>query len=87
MLHLRRVSAMGSFPTGWYTATMGVTCSSVLGCNVSKPMDWKGRSNTTATTFTGHYPSGLFLWGYVKDKAYSTPVPDIDTLKARIREL
>jgi hypothetical protein len=23
--------------------------------------------------------------GYVKDKAYSTPVPDPDTLKARIR--
>jgi hypothetical protein len=23
--------------------------------------------------------------GYVKDKVYSTPVPDIDTLKARIR--
>jgi hypothetical protein len=49
-------------------------------------MDCDGRSNTTATTFTGHYPSGLFLWGYVKDKVYSTPVPDTDTLKARLRE-
>jgi hypothetical protein len=25
------------------------------------------------------------LCGYVKDKLYSTPVPDTDTLKARIR--
>jgi hypothetical protein len=50
-------------------------------------MDWEGRSNTMTTTFTGHYPSGLFLlWGYVKDKVYSTPVPDTDTLKARITD-
>jgi hypothetical protein len=39
-----------------------------------------------ATTFTGLYPSGLFSWGYVKDKVYSTPVPDTDTLKARVRD-
>jgi hypothetical protein len=39
-----------------------------------------------ATTFTGHYPSELVLWGYVKDKVYSTPVTEIDTLKARIRD-
>jgi hypothetical protein len=39
-----------------------------------------------ATKFTGHYPSGLFLWGYVKEKVYSTPIPDTDTLKARIRD-
>jgi len=25
----------------------------------------------------------LFLWGYVKDKVFSTPVPDITNLKAR----
>jgi hypothetical protein len=35
-----------------------------------------------ATTLTGHYPSGLFLWWHVKDKVYSTPVSDIDTLNA-----
>jgi hypothetical protein len=28
----------------------------------------------------------FFLWGYVKDKGYSTPVPDTDILKARIRD-
>jgi hypothetical protein len=38
----------------------------------------------------GHYihwtlPIWSFLWGYVKEKVYSTPVPDTDTLKARIR--
>jgi hypothetical protein len=73
-------------PTGWSTATLGVTFTSVLGCNISKPMDWEGRSNTKATTFTGLYPSGLFLFGYVKDKMYSTPVPDIGTLKAMTRD-
>jgi hypothetical protein len=30
-------------------------------------------------------PLCTFSWGYVKDKMYSTPVPDTDTLKARIR--
>jgi hypothetical protein len=30
-----------SSPTGRRTATLGITCSSVLGCNVSKPMDWE----------------------------------------------
>ena len=28
-------------------------------------------------------PLDLFLWGYVKDKVFSTPVPDITNLKAR----
>jgi len=28
----------------------------------------------------------LFLWGYVKDKVLSTPVPDITNLKARITD-
>ena len=38
----------------------------------------------------GHYdrqispPLYFFLWGYVKDKVFSTPVPDITNLKARI---
>jgi hypothetical protein len=31
-------------------------------------------------------PLDFFLWGYVKDKVYSTPVPGIDTLEARIRD-
>jgi len=28
-------------------------------------------------------PLDFFLWGYVKDKMFSTPVPDITNLKAR----
>ena len=31
-------------------------------------------------------PSNFFLWGYVKDKVFSTPVPDITNLKARITD-
>jgi len=31
-------------------------------------------------------PLDLFLWGYVKDKVFSTPVPDITNLKARITD-
>jgi hypothetical protein len=28
----------------------------------------------------------FFLWGYVKDKLFSTPVPDITSLKERITD-
>ena len=31
-------------------------------------------------------PLDSFLWGYVKDKVLSTPVPDIKNLKARITD-
>jgi len=31
-------------------------------------------------------PLDFFLWGYVKDKVFSTPVPDITNLKARIKD-
>ena len=31
-------------------------------------------------------PIDFFLWGYVKDKVFSTPVPDITNLKARITD-
>ena len=29
-------------------------------------------------------PLDFFLWGYIKDKVYSTPVPNVETLKARV---
>jgi len=32
-------------------------------------------------------PLDFFLWGYVKDKVFSTPVPDITSLKARITDV
>jgi hypothetical protein len=31
-------------------------------------------------------PFDFFLWEYVKDKVFSTPVPDITNLKARITD-
>jgi len=31
-------------------------------------------------------PLDFFLWGYVKDKVFSTPVPDNKILKARITD-
>ena len=31
-------------------------------------------------------PLDFFLWGYVKDKVFSTPVPEIANLKARIAD-
>ena len=31
-------------------------------------------------------PIDFILWGYVKDKVFSTPVPDITNLKARITD-
>jgi len=31
-------------------------------------------------------PLNFFLWRYVKDKVFSTPVPDITNLKARITD-
>ena len=33
---------------------------------------------------SSHFTS--FLWGYVKDEVFSTSVPDITNLKARIRD-
>ena len=29
-------------------------------------------------------PFRLFLWGYVKDRVYRTPVRDVETLQSRI---
>ena len=31
-------------------------------------------------------PLDFFLWGYIKDKVFWTPVPDITNLKARITD-
>ena len=52
------------------------------------PNRWIGErwSDTLATTITGYHPLDYFLWGYVKDKVFSTPVPDITNLKARITD-
>jgi len=56
--------------------------------NISKQMDWERWSDTLTTTIAGCHPPSLdfFLWGYVKDKVFSTPVPDIANMKARITD-
>jgi len=41
------------------------------------PTPWPPRSPDITTLY-------YFLWGYVKDKVFSTPVPDITSLSARI---
>ena len=43
------------------------------------PTSWPPRSPDIT-------PLDFFLWGYVKDKVFSTPVPDITNLKARITD-
>jgi len=44
---------------------------------IDGPTPWPPRSPDIT-------PLDFFLWGYVKDKVFSTPVPDITNLKARI---
>jgi len=49
------------------------------------PNKWTGRDGPTpwpppSPEIT---PVDFFIWGYVKDKAFLTPVPDITNLKAR----
>jgi len=58
-----------------------------FGCNISEQVDWERRSDTLVTTIAGYHPIlDFFLWGHVKDKVFSTPVPDITNLKSRITD-
>ena len=52
------------------------------------PNRWTGRDGPTPwpPRSPNITPLGFFLWGYVKDKVFSTPVPDITNLKARITD-
>jgi len=78
---------MDNILTRWCNSILRFTCSSVFGCNISKQVDWERWSDTLATTIAGYHPHlDFFLWGYVKDKVFSTPVPDITNLKARITD-
>jgi len=75
-----------NFPTSWRTSTLGFGYSSVFGCTISEQVDWDRWSDTLAPTIAGYHPLNFFLWGYVKDKVFSTPVPDITNLNARITD-
>jgi len=50
------------------------------------PNGWIGRDGPTPwpPRSPDITPLDFFLWRYVKDKVFSTPVPDITNLKARI---
>jgi len=52
------------------------------------PNRWIGRDGPTAwpPRLPDINPLHFFLWGYVKDKVFLTPVPDITNLKARIAD-
>ena len=62
-IFVRRVSAVDNFPTSWRTSTLGFTCSSVFGCNISKQVDWERWSDTLATTIAGYHPPWLLFMG------------------------
>jgi len=52
------------------------------------PNRWIGRDGPTPwpPRSPDITPLDIFLWRYVKDKVFSTPVPDITNLKARITD-
>jgi len=52
------------------------------------PNRWVGRDGLTPwpPRSPDITPLDFFLWGYVKDKVFSTPVSDITNLKARITD-
>ena len=52
------------------------------------PNRWIGRDSPTPwpPQSPDITPLDFFLWGYVKDKVFLTPVPDITNLKARITD-
>jgi len=52
------------------------------------PNRWIVRDSATSWPPRSPYitPLYFFLWRYVKDKVFSTPVPDITNLKARITD-
>ena len=52
------------------------------------PNRWIGRDDPTPRPSRSPDITTLdfFLWGYVKDKVFPTPVPDITNLKARITD-
>jgi len=52
------------------------------------PDRWSGRDGPTPwpPRLSDITPLDFFLWRYVKDKVFSTPVPDITNMKARITD-
>ena len=70
-----------------------MTCVYCNICNIwfldaEFPNRWIGRDGPTPwpPRSPDITPLDFFLWRYVKDKVFSTPVPDITNLKARITD-
>jgi len=58
-----------------------------LDATFPKQVEWERCSDTLATTITGYHPPlTSFLWRYVKDNLFSTPVADITNFKERITD-
>ena len=57
--------------------------------NETLPNRWIGRSGPTPwpPRSPDITPLDFFLWGYVKDRVYRTPVRDVETLQSRIIEV
>ena len=78
---------MDNFPTRWCTSTLeGSHVSQFL--DAAFPNRWTGRDGPTPwpPRSPDITPLDFFLWGYVKDKVFSKPVPDITNFKARITD-
>jgi len=75
-----------NFPTRWCTSTPGFRFNQLL--DVTFPNRWIGRDGPTPwpPRPPDITPIDFFIWGYVKDKVFSTPVPDITNLKTRITD-
>ena len=57
--------------------------------NETFPNRWIGRNGPTLwpPRSPDITPLDFFLWGYVKDRVYRTPVRDVETLQSRIIEV
>ena len=57
--------------------------------NETFPNRWIGRNDPTPwpPRSPDITPLDFFLWGYVKDRVYRTPVRDVETLQSRIIEV
>ena len=57
--------------------------------NETFPNRWVGRNGPTPwpPRSPDITPLDFFLWGYVKDRVYRTPVRDVETLQSRIIEV
>jgi len=85
-LHLRRVSSVDNFQQDGAPPHWGSHVRRFL--DATFPNRWIGRDGPTPwpPRSPDITPFDFFLWRYVKDKVFWTPVADITSLKARITD-